>query len=1088
MRIRHRLIFAFALLLLPLFLLDVYDLAREYRERRADILRGHRETAEAVAASVEVLLQGLVDRARIVTEAAAGGGRPEAEIRGLFTELRRWGPHIVTMGWAAPDGRILYTDPPELLRPGVSVADRPYFQALAAGQGWVLGDLVQGRLEDRPVFIVAAAARAGDGALRGAILIGVRPEIFERILGRVGGPGPRGAVAIVDRSGRAVFVSGQPALRWEQRDWSRTPSIQEALRGNVVVAEEIPSATDGRARLGARVPIRLVGWVASVTSPVDEAMAPVRRAAWGRAGLLVGISLLSVAAAVLLGRGLSGPLEALRAEVRAVAGGDLTRRVTLSGRDEVAELGRSFNDMAARLDQSWQAAQAQSREVAEKAARLEALSHLSRLLLSTRDPDRVFDYVVTSAARLLDAPVALLLVVDAEAGVLVNRARAGMRHAGARQVEAFRRGEGLVGWVWERQRPLVVADVLEDPRMLNLEWVRAEGLHGFAGVPVMAGPECIGVLCVMRADPRPFTDQDQEFLEVFAAHAAVAMENARLYADASTESGRLRALNAVSRVISSSLDPESVFQIIVHWASRLLGNAVTYIMILDDSSGEMTVRAAWGWQRADLRVQSGFRLGEGLPGTVAATREPVTVPDVLADPRFVNVEWVRAEGLRGFAGVPLVVGDRCVGVLCVMRRSTAPWKAQDLELLEAFCAQAAVAVENSRLYAEAEARAAELDQRSQALEALNETARLISSEPDFLPLLQKIADSARRLARSRYAALGVLGLGGRLAHFVQSGLTEEEVRRIGDLPTGKGILGTMLREGRPLRLPDLGADPRASGFPAAHPPMRSFMGVPIRFEGRVLGSLYLTEKLGGGDFTDQDEQLLMAFAAHAAITLEQSRLVEQTREDAATKATLLRELHHRVRNNLASIVGLLSMELTRPGGRSAQEAIQACIDRVHGIAEVHDLLATGEFGSVELNRVLETIARSCFQRGAPDVKIVVDGPRLRLPARHLTALALIANEVLINASKHAFRGRDRGQIAIRTGVNGNRVTVEIRDDGVGLDPERAGDGSGLGLEIVEALARADLGGEFRLYSDGGTVAVVTFPKPQPTTGQREGAA
>jgi two-component sensor histidine kinase len=161
---------------------------------------------------------------------------------------------------------------------------------------------------------------------------------------------------------------------------------------------------------------------------------------------------------------------------------------------------------------------------------------------------------------------------------------------------------------------------------------------------------------------------------------------------------------------------------------------------------------------------------------------------------------------------------------------------------------------------------------------------------------------------------------------------------------------------------------------------------------------------------------------------------------------------------------------------------------VHGIAEVHELLATGEFGSVDLSRVLEIIARSCFQQGGRDVKIVVEGPRLRLPARHLTALALIANEVLINASKHAFRGRDRGQIAIRTGVAGDRVTVEIRDDGVGLDPARAGDESGLGLEIVQALARADLGGEFRLYSDGGTVAVVTFPKPQPTADQREGAA
>lgn len=719
-------------------------------------------------------------------------------------------------------------------------------------------------------------------------------------------------------------------------------------------------------------------------------------------------------------------------------------------------------------------------ELAEKAARLEALTELSRLLMSTLDPTRVFEYVVSSAARLLDASVAFLMAVEGEADELIRQAGVGMRRPDLRQKERFRRGEGLVGWVWAQQRPLRVMEIADDPRMLNLEWVRAEGLRGFAGVPVMVGSDCIGVLCVMRADPRPFTDQDQELLEAFAAHAAVAIANARRYAEAGTESTRLRALNAVAHLVSSSLDSERVFQFVVRSASSLLGNAVAYLMVLDETTGELTVRAAIGWRHPEVRVQSAFRPGEGLPGIVAATREPVAIPDVLEDPRFVNVDWAKAEGLRGFAGAPLVVGDRCVGVLCVMRRSTARWTPQDLDLLAALCAHAAVAMENARLYAEAGSRAAELDQRSRALEALNETARLIASEPDFLPLLQKIADSARRLAGSRYAALGVLGEDGRLAHFIQSGLTEEEVRRIGPPPAGKGIVGVMLREARALRLADLGADPRSAGFPPHHPSMRSFMGVPILAEGRVLGSLYLTEKLGDGGFTDEDERLLMAFGSHAAITLEQARLVAQTREDAATKATLLRELHHRVRNNLASIIGLLSMELTRPGRRSAEDAIQACIDRVHSIAEVHELLSTGGFESVDLTRLLETLARSCFQRGvpgAPAVEVRVEGPRVRLPSRHLTALALIANEVLINASKHAFAGRDRGRITIRTDVRDGRVTLEIRDDGVGLAADRSGNGSGLGLEIIEALARADLGGEFRLYADGGTVAVVTFPTP-----------
>ena len=140
-------------------------------------------------------------------------------------------------------------------------------------------------------------------------------------------------------------------------------------------------------------------------------------------------------------------------------------------------------------------------DLAEKAARLEALTELSRLLMSTLDPSRVLEYVVASATRLLDASVAFLMAVEGEADELVRQAGVGMRHPDLRQKERFRRGEGLVGWVWEHQRPLRVTEIAEDPRMLNLAWVRAEGLRGFAGVPVKAGPHCIGVLCVMRVPP-----------------------------------------------------------------------------------------------------------------------------------------------------------------------------------------------------------------------------------------------------------------------------------------------------------------------------------------------------------------------------------------------------------------------------------------------------------------------------------------------------------------------------------------------------------------------------------------------------------
>ncbi|KDN84266.1 GAF domain-containing protein [Kitasatospora cheerisanensis] len=144
--------------------------------------------------------------------------------------------------------------------------------------------------------------------------------------------------------------------------------------------------------------------------------------------------------------------------------------------------------------------------------------------------------------------------------------------------------------------------------------------------------------------------------------------------------------------------------------------------------------------------------------------------------------------------------------------------------------------------------------------------------------LQRIASGAAELVDARYAALGVVNPhGSGLSDFIHIGVDDETARRIGHLPTGRGILGALIDDPRPLRLTDLSTDPRSVGFPAAHPPMVSFLGVPIRVRGEVFGNLYLTEKQGGGSFTPEDEQVVLALAAAAGVAIENSRLYEEGR-------------------------------------------------------------------------------------------------------------------------------------------------------------------------------------------------------------------
>jgi len=160
------------------------------------------------------------------------------------------------------------------------------------------------------------------------------------------------------------------------------------------------------------------------------------------------------------------------------------------------------------------------------------------------------------------------------------------------------------------------------------------------------------------------------------------------------------------------------------------------------------------------------------------------------------------------------------------------------------------------------------------LRALVETGIAINSELSLDGVLERIVEAAARVTGAHYAALGVIDPSGSgLERFVTYGMTPEVQTEIGDPPHGRGILGILINDARPLRLHDLTEDPRSVGFPPGHPPMRSFLGVPITVRGVAYGNLYLTEK-EGGDFTDEDEDLVKLLAAQAAVALENARLYE----------------------------------------------------------------------------------------------------------------------------------------------------------------------------------------------------------------------
>ena len=347
------------------------------------------------------------------------------------------------------------------------------------------------------------------------------------------------------------------------------------------------------------------------------------------------------------------------------------------------------------------------------------------------------------------------------------------------------------------------------------------------------------------------------------------------------------------------------------------------------------------------------------------------------------------------------------------------------------------------------ARLAEaLEGKRQQLQALNAAGMSLSAELASETVLQKVADLARDVANARYAALGVFDGGGEVVQFLTAGLSPEERARIGELPRGRGILGLLQREKRPLRLRDLAAHPAAVGFPANHPPMRSFVGVPIVSRGRSLGNLYLTEKRGVDEFTADDEEALLTLAAQAAIAIENARLYEQVE-----RMTILEE-RHRIGMDLhdgaiQSLYGLGLLiedaaERIATAPEEARRDLARAVDRLNaGIADLRSYvigLRPIRGSDRPLTESLPTLAEQVGANALLTVRVDVDPkaePRLGPFARE--AVYYIAADALGNVARHARARR----ADVRLAAEDARVVLEIRDDGVGFEAGRAVEGLGL---------------------------------------------
>ncbi len=354
---------------------------------------------------------------------------------------------------------------------------------------------------------------------------------------------------------------------------------------------------------------------------------------------------------------------------------------------------------------------------------------------------------------------------------------------------------------------------------------------------------------------------------------------------------------------------------------------------------------------------------------------------------------------------------------------------------------------------------------------------------DLQDILGRVVAAATELADAEFGALGVLDpTGTQLEDFITIGIGEERRAQIGPLPKGHGILGLIIDGDEPVRLDELSDHPAAYGFPPNHPPMGSFLGVPIRIRDRTFGDLYLTEKRGGGSFTEADEELVVGLAAAAGVAIDNARLHDRVGRLALAddRARIGRDLHDTVIQRLfatgLALQGAQVMCTADPA--EAARRIEAAVDDLdltvkHIRSVIFGLDASRRGESGMRDRILSLTQEAAGPLGFGP-RVAFDGPVDTLVPEHVQSdLLATLREALANAARHA----QARTVDVRVLATTEQVELTVRDDGVGGAATRSG---GRGLRNMHTRAER-LGGTCTIEDgpDGGTVLTWCAPVEPP---------
>ncbi len=543
--------------------------------------------------------------------------------------------------------------------------------------------------------------------------------------------------------------------------------------------------------------------------------------------------------------------------------------------------------------------------------------------------------------------------------------------------------------------------------------------------------------------------------------------------------GYLTTIQRVNNAANSTLDLEQVLDLTVRAVTDVLQLDDCSIYLFDEGMSRLTLRATTGLSPHVVgRIH--FELGEGITGQAAQHGKPVALEDAWEDPRYVQFPELVENPMRSLLSVPinLYTVNRLIGVLDIQTRLPRKFSQEEIGFAETVCGQVAIAIDNARLYGETDEK---LREKVSQLTTLQRVSASIGSSLDLDQVLDMIVRHAAELSNADKAAIFKLDEEAQEILVVARYNISDEYKTL-RIAAREGSLGQSILDRNTVRIEDAQSDPVLA---QVHPQLeaegiRSMFWVPLIARDRVLGgiSVFRVERRR---FSEEQIQLASMFAYDAALAIENARLYQESQKALESQAVLMREMQHRVKNNLQTVASLLSLQMRRAESPEAAGLLGLSAARVESIAAVHELFSEEDIGLATVgeiaNRIMDIVLKDLVPP-SQEIKFSIEPAPIELGSKQATLFALVLNELVSNAIMHGLEGHPVGSIRVSASHGDGTIAVDVWNSGRGMPEDfTLQTHAGLGLSIVEQLVTNELSGTFLIENEpqGGATARITFP-------------